>query len=70
MHFNILQSVSRINASMRKKFGEDIGLVIKLFQHIRLIRIDDIYFLSGITSEIVSLSGKYNIKWEDPLWQR
>lgn len=55
---------------MSKKFGEDIGLVIKLFQHIRLIHIDDIYYLSGITSEIASLSEKYNITWENPLWQR
>ena len=55
---------------MEKKFGEDIGLVIKLFQHIRLIRIDDIYHLSGITSEIASLSEKYGIKWEDSLWQK
>ena len=55
---------------MNKKFCEDVGQVIKLFQHIRLIRIDDIFYLSGITSEIASLSEKYNIKWEESLWQR
>ena len=55
---------------MRRKFGEDADLVTKLFQNVRLIRIDDSLYLSGVTSEVLSLSEKYGIRWEDPLWQR
>ena len=71
VHCTEIERCGRMIADvMNKKFSEDIGQVLKLFQHIRLIRIDDIYYLSGITSEIASLSEKYDIKWEDPLWQR
>lgn len=55
---------------MGKKFGGETELVTKLFPHMRLIRIDDNYYLSGLTSEILALSNKHNICWEEPLWQR
>ena len=55
---------------MKKEYGEDLELITKLFMHVRLVRIDDSYYLSGITDEIMKLSEKYSISWEDSLWQR
>ena len=55
---------------MRKTYGDDLDALVKLFTNIRLIRIEENYYLSGMTSEILKLSEKYSITWEDSLWQK
>ena len=55
---------------MQKTYGDDLDALVKLFTNIRLIRIEENYYLSGMTNEILKLSEKYSITWEDPLWQK
>lgn len=70
-HISEIERCNRMIADvMRKKYGDDLEIIRKLFMHIRLIRIDDSYYLSGITEEIKKFSEKYSINWEDSLWQK
>lgn len=55
---------------MKKEYDKDLEMIIRLFSNIRIIRIGEVYYLSGVTSDITELSEKYAINWEDPLWQR
>ena len=55
---------------MQKTYGDDLDALVKLFTNIRLIRIEENYYLSGMTKEILKLSEKYSITWEDSLWQK
>lgn len=55
---------------MKKEYDKDLEMIIRLFSNIRIIRIGEVYYLSGMTSDITVLSEKYAINWEDPLWQR
>ncbi|MBR5376556.1 MAG: hypothetical protein IK139_04685 [Lachnospiraceae bacterium] len=56
--------------SLSGRFGDDLESVMHRFADIRLIDIDGFYYLSGHDDETDSLSEKYGIKWEDPVWQR
>ena len=70
-HTSEIERCSRmISDVMKKTFGDDTDFITRLFMHIRLVRIDDSYYLSGVTDEIRELSKKYSISWEDALWQK
>lgn len=55
---------------MGKVFGEDIFRIRSLFPDVRLLRINDQYYLSKLPEAVILLSEKYSIDWRNPLWQR
>ena len=68
--FEIERCRKMIAEVMKKEYDKDLEMIIRLFSNIWIIRIGEVYYLSGMTSDITELSEKYAINWEDPLWQR
>ena len=58
-----------LNEKLPKVFGEDYETIRLRFPDIRLIKIKNKYILSPLSGTVQSLSEKYNVKWEDPIWQ-
>ncbi len=55
---------------MAKRFGEELTRIRSLFPDVRLLKINDSYYLSGISEPAALLSKKYKIEWRNPLWQK
>lgn len=53
-----------------KRFGDDIHRIRSLFPDVRLLRINDQYYLSKLPEMVALLSEKYEIDWRNPLWQK
>ena len=59
-----------LNEVLPKIFADDLPRVQAFFPDIRLIKVNSDIYLSGGSPQTSALSKKYNIIWEDPLWQR
>ena len=59
-----------LNDTLSNLFGEDLYRIIHFFPDIRLLDIDGTLYLTGTNDITESLSDKYQIKWEDPTWQK
>lgn len=59
-----------LNDSLATFYGDDLPLVWKLFPEIRLMKINDKFYLSPLLSETIKLSEKYNIDWRNGSWQK
>ena len=53
-----------------KVFGNDISRIRPLFSDIRLLWINNKYYLPKLSEAAVLLSEKYSIDWRNPLWQK
>jgi len=51
-------------------FGEDLPQVLTFFPDIRLLMVNQTYYLSPLSGSTAALSEKYGIDWWNPLWQR
>jgi len=51
-------------------FNVDLPLVITFFPNVRLLIINNRYYLSSLPETVTLLSDKYNIDWRNSLWQR
>lgn len=51
-------------------FGEDLPQVLTFFPDIRLLMVNQTYYLSPLSGSTAALSEKYGIDWRNPLWQR
>lgn len=56
--------------SLANYYGADLPLIRNLFPEIRLMKINDKFYLSPLLSEVTRLSKKYNIDWSNELWQK
>lgn len=59
-----------IQDKLSTKFGTDMALVLAAFSDIRLIEITGAFYCSKLSSQVLTLSKKYNISWENELWQK
>lgn len=56
--------------SLASHYGDDLLLIRYLFPEIRLMKINDKFYLSPFLTEITKLSEKHNIDWRNGLWQK
>lgn len=66
----IERGLRMLNEVLPKIFTEDMPRVLAFFPDIRLIKVNSDIYLSGTSPQTSELSEKYNIIWEDPLWQK
>lgn len=59
-----------ISECLSRTFGDDLAKIRSFFPDIRLLRIENQYFLSHISDTVADLSKKYSIDWRNSLWQR
>lgn len=55
---------------LTRLFGNDITRIRLLFPDVRLLRINNRYYLSQIPETVALLSEKYGIDWRNSLWQK
>ena len=56
--------------TVSRHMAEDYPLFLALFPDIRLVKIDGIFYLSGLRSDLATISDNHGIRWEDESWQR
>lgn len=66
----IERGVRMLEEHLARLFGDDIARIRSLFPDVRLLKVNDRYYLSKIPETVALLSDKYDIGWRNSLWQK
>lgn len=66
----IERGVRMLEEHLARIFGDDIARIRSLFPDVRLLKVNDRYYLSKIPETVALLSDKYDIGWRNSLWQK
>lgn len=66
----IERGIRMLEEHLKKRFGDDAARIRFLFPDVRLLKINDRYYLSKIPGTVALLSEKYDIDWRNSLWQK
>lgn len=66
----IERGIRMISDTVKNILGDEAEIIARLFPDVRLIKADNYFYLCGLNEDILTLSKKYSLEWEEQLWQK
>ena len=66
----IERGIRMLDDILPKTFGDDLIFISRRFPDIRLVKVGKHLYLCGLDEDMISISKKYGIDWEETPWQK